>query len=100
MNEICKKAVDTYGKESQINQTMEKMAELMVAITHWRRNKATKADVLSEIADVVILCEQICYIVDGTEEGVDICCDIISQKLLLQEKRLNEVIASANTQKS
>lgn len=99
MNHICKRAVDTYGKESQINQAFEEMGELVVAINHWRRGKATKADVFSEIADVVIMCDQLCYIVDGTEEGVNICSDIIDQKLKLQEKRLEEYIECANTQK-
>lgn len=100
MNKICKMAVDTYGKESQINQVFEEMGELMVAINRWRRGKATKADVFSEIADVIIMCDQLCYIVDETEEGTDICSEIISLKLKRQEKRLEEYIASANTQKS
>ena len=100
MNHICKRAVDTYGKESQINQAFEEMGELMVAINHWRRGRATKADVFSEIADVIIMCDQLCYIVDGTEEGVNICSDIIDQKLKRQEKRLEEYIKCANTQKS
>lgn len=100
MNTICKRAVDTYGKESQINQAFEEMGELMVAINHWRRGRATKADVFSEIADVIIMCDQLCYIVDGTDEGVNMCSDIIDQKLKRQEKRLEEYIASANTQKS
>lgn len=103
MNTICKRAVDTYGKESQINQAFEEMGELIVAINHWRRGKATKADVFSEIADVVIMCNQLCYIVDGTEEaGIGMCNDIINEKLKCLEKRINEYleIASANTQKS
>ncbi len=100
MNHICKRAVDTYGKESQINQAFEEMGELMVAINHWRRGRATKADVFSEISDVIIMCDQLCYIVDGTDEGVNICSDIIDQKLKRQEKRLEEHIASANTPKS
>lgn len=104
MNTICKRAVDTYGKESQINQAFEEMGELMVAINHWRRGIATKADVFSEIADVIIMCDQLCYIVEGTEEGTEICSDIIHLKLQRQEKRINEYLESqiecANTQKS
>ena len=100
MNEICKLAVDTYGKESQINQAFEEMGELMVAINHWRRGRATKADIFSEIADVIIMCEQLCYVVDGTDECVNICSDIIDQKLKRQEKRLEEHIECTNTQKS
>lgn len=100
MNEICKMAVDTYGKESQVNQAFEEMGELIAAINHFRRRRVSKAEVLSEIADVIIMCEQLCYIVEGTEDGVQMCKDIISEKLIRQEKRLEEYIASANTQKS
>ena len=104
MNYICKRAVDTYGKESQINKVFEEMGELMVAINYWRRGKATKAYVFSEIADVIIMCDQLCYIVDETEVGVNICNDIIDQKLKRLERRINEYleeqIECANTQKS
>lgn len=104
MNFVCKRAVDTYGKETQINQALEEMGELIVTINHWRRGRATKADVFSEIADVIIMCDQLCYIIDGTEEGINICSDIIDQKLKRQNKRMNEElennIASANTPKS
>ena len=100
MNEICKLAVDTYGKESQINQAFEEMGELIVAINHWRRGRATKEDVLSEIADVAIMCEQLCYIIHGTDDGIWECKNIVKQKLLRQEERIKNHIASANTQKS
>ena len=100
MNTICKNAVDTYGKELQINQAFEEMAELMVAINYWRRGRVSKTDVLEEIADVAIMCDQLVYIVYGTEAGYDACIDIINQKLQRLDKRLKEYIASANTQKS
>lgn len=99
MNEICKLAVDTYGKEAQLNQAFEEMAELMVTINHWRRGRAKEDDVLSEIADVAIMCEQLCYIVHGSETGICDCKKIVAQKLLHQEERIKEHIASANTQK-
>lgn len=100
MNEICKLAVDTYGKESQVNQAFEEMGELIAAINHFRRGRVSLAEVLSEIADVFIMCEQLCYIVEGSEDGVQMCKDIIAEKLIRQEKRIEEYIASANTQKS
>ena len=100
MNTTCKMAVDYYGKELQINQAFEKMGGLLVTISQWRRGRSSKADVMSGIADVIIMCDQLCYIVDGTEEGVNICSDIIDQKLKRQEKRLEEYIECANTQKS
>lgn len=95
MNAICKKAVDTYGKELQINQSIEEMGELIASINHFRRGIVSKSEVLSEIADVFIMCEQLAYIIEGTEEGVDMCKDIIVQKLLRLEKRINEHVNSA-----
>lgn len=100
MNTICKMAVDTYGKESQVNLAFEEMGELIVAINHFRRKRVSKAEVLSEIADVFIMCEQLCYIIEGTEDGVQKCKDIIAAKLIRQEKQLEEYIEYANTQKS
>lgn len=100
MNEICKMAVDTYGKESQINQAFETMGKLIVAINYFKKRKISTTEVLPEIANVVILCEQLCYIIEGTEDGVQMCKDIIAEKLIEQEKLLKRYIASANTPKS
>lgn len=103
MNEICKMAVDTYGKESQINQAIEKISELMVAINRWRRGRATKGDVLNEIAEVVIMLHQLCYIIYEKENGNEICNELITKKLEQLEWVIKWDIKcreSANTQKS
>ena len=100
MNKICKMAVDTYGKESQINQAIETMGKLIVAINYFKKRKISTTDVLPEIAALFILCEQLCYIIEGTEDGVQMCKDLIAQKLIEQEKLLKRYIESANTQKS
>lgn len=100
MNTICKRAVDTYGKETQIKRTLIALGELIVTINWWQCNTSTKDDVFSRIAEVIIMCDQLCYIVDGTEEGVNMCADIIDQKLKGLEWIIKEYIESANTQKS
>ena len=100
MNKICKMAVDTYGKESQINQAFETMGKLIVAINYFKKRKISTTEVLPEIAELFILCEQLCYIIEGTEDGVQMCKDIIAEKLIQQEKLLKRYIESANTQKS
>lgn len=56
---ICMDAVVTYGDDSQIAQTMEECAELTVALHHYQRKRATREEVITEIADVMIMCRQL-----------------------------------------
>lgn len=100
MNKVCKMAVDTYGKESQINQAFETMGKLIVAINYFKKRKISTTEVLPEVAELVILCEQLCYIIEGTEDGVQMCKNLMAEKLIEKEKLLKRYIESANTQKS
>ena len=61
---IYKKAIDHYGKEKQINQAIEELNELAVSLNHIRRDKCDKSDLLGEIADVLIMIEQVRHIFD------------------------------------
>lgn len=63
----CKKAVDTFGTESQINMAIEEMAELIVALNYWKRDRTTSAKVIEEIADVTIMMVQLSYIMCDTD---------------------------------
>ena len=60
--EICRSAVDWFGRDNQISQATEEMGELIVALNHIKRGKCTKDDVCSEIADVLITCNQLAEI--------------------------------------
>lgn len=51
-------ALQKWGAESQIEQTVEECAELIVALKHWPRGKANASNVASELADVEIMCGQ------------------------------------------
>lgn len=66
--ELYKKAIETWGKDAQTGVAIEELAELIVAIQHFRRGKADKTAVLSEIADVEIMCEQLKLIFDDAGE--------------------------------
>ena len=46
------KARQTYGDEGQIDQFHEEIGELMVAVSHYKRGRIQKEEVLKEIADV------------------------------------------------
>ena len=57
--EICKKAVDHFGFANQADLAQEECAELIVAINHCMRGRATVPEVCEEIADVEIMCMQL-----------------------------------------
>ena len=51
-----------YGKSMQMDQTEEECMELGLALRHYRRGKASDADVVTEVADVAIMCRQLARI--------------------------------------
>ena len=63
--ELLNKAIDTYGIEEQLLQTVEECAELIQAINKWRRSKDRESikdsveHLAEEAADVIIMLEQI-----------------------------------------
>lgn len=64
---IFKQAVDTFGVDHQIGMLHEEMGELQTAINQYARGRVGKDAVVTEIADVMIMCEQMAEIF-GREE--------------------------------
>ena len=58
-NEIYEKLVNKFGNEKQINQAIEEMNELCVALNHYRRGKNNIDEVIGEMADVLFMLGQI-----------------------------------------
>jgi len=56
--DIYDQAVTKWGHESQINMMIEECAELITALRHFARGKATIDDVCSELADIEIMSAQ------------------------------------------
>lgn len=55
----CEAAVKKWGLDAQLLQTQEEAAELIVAISHFRRGRVnSKKEVLEELADMKIMLEQ------------------------------------------
>lgn len=79
----CLTLLDYYGPPAQMHQTIEECGELIVALRHFERGKATYADVVSEIADVIIMCEQMRFVF-----GPDDVNETIDQKLRRQMVRV------------
>ena len=65
--EIFKKAIEHYGPQNQMMQTMEELSELSVAIIKCIRYPdkiETKQHITEEIADVLIMIDQLKIILD------------------------------------
>ena len=81
---------DHYGLESQLNILQEELAELIQAVSKYRRGDP--AHIIEEIADVEIMLDQVVYLLDKTT-SVDIEQFIglhIEKKLRRQLKRIKE----------
>jgi NTP pyrophosphatase (non-canonical NTP hydrolase) len=55
-------AINKWGVEAQRNMAFEELGELNTVLARDRRGRATAEDILTELADVTIMCEQIAYI--------------------------------------
>lgn len=85
MLEILKQAVDTFGRESQIEMAIEECAELIDALCKLRRGRVSPEAVITEIADVQIMIDQLTYIF-----GFDEVVAERTRKLLRLQKRIKE----------
>lgn len=88
MQGIYKQAVDTFGVDNQTNQTIEELAELIVAINHWRRGRVGNDAVIEEIADCYIMLRQLTYIVTDSTDFPPVT--VIHRKLTRLNRRIAE----------
>lgn len=59
MEEVCTALIAKFGGLAQFDIAVEELSELSTAIMHHRRCKCSDAQVITEIADVIIVCEQL-----------------------------------------
>lgn len=86
-----KTIADHYGLDSQFNILQEELAELIQAISKYRRGD--QSHILEEIADVIIMIEQVIYLLDRSDNLRDIkgeICLKIDIKILRQLQRIDE----------
>lgn len=79
-------AVEKWGRAPQIHMAIEECGELIVALTHWMRNRADRNRVTTEIADVEIMMGQLREIF-GSED--------VDWEKRAKLKRLKERLANA-----
>ena len=56
---IYKEAIAKWGEEAQVNMLNEECGELITAVAQFRRGRTSHHDVMTELADVSIMIEQI-----------------------------------------
>lgn len=56
--ELYSKALDAWGFPAQAMMVLEECGELINAICKYDRGRANEDDIITEIADVMIMCEQ------------------------------------------
>lgn len=78
-------AILMFGVENQLDQAIEEMAELTAALNHFRRGRIDRDAVASEIADVIIMMEQLSHIF-----GMDAVHKWQDSKLERLKKRIEE----------
>lgn len=83
---LYEQAILTWGIQTQLDLLNEEIGELLAAIHKSKRNKVTDADVITELADVSIMVEQMSILFGGYEEFVK----EKEYKLERLEKRLKE----------
>lgn len=85
---LYRQAAERWGSYPQLLMLHEEIGELLVAVGHFHRDRATKADAISEIADVRVMLEQLVIMVGATEVDVGI---EFQRKLARLADRLNPV---------
>lgn len=59
--EVYRASLEKWGAEAQYDQAVEECAELIAVLKHFRRGKVGEAEVVSELADVVLMAGQLAY---------------------------------------
>lgn len=84
---VCKDAIAKYGFKAQLGVLQEECAELIVAASHFRRNRKNSYDELvEELADVYIVWYQIFEYMQCEKEFK---C-IVDEKIKRLEERIKE----------
>ena len=85
-DERIKKIADHYGIEKQLHQLAEECSELAVEASHSAR-KGVTVKIIEEMADVLLMIEQVVYLANIAIEDIDEC---IQFKIDRQLERIKE----------
>lgn len=78
-SDIFRKTITKWGDEAQYDQMIEECAELIAVLKHYKRGKVAEAEVIDELADVVLMAHQLMFMFG--EESVSRAIDKKLDKL-------------------
>jgi len=84
---VYKRAIGTYGKTLQIAVCCEECSELIKELIKDVRGKSTKTQILTELADVQIMIEQMMLIYEISQKDLE---EEMNFKIVRLNDRLNE----------
>lgn len=84
---LYRRAIAAWGTAAQLDMLHEEVGELLTAIGHLKRGRATVADVAGEIADVRIMLEQLTVILD--------CAAVVDERIDYKLGRLEDRVEAA-----
>lgn len=68
LDEVCERAVEKFGRESQLSMLQEECGELIAAINHYRRGRISDHVLRFELVDVAVTLRQAFLIIGDDEE--------------------------------
>lgn len=93
--ELYQKALSKWGEEPQLNMVYEEVGELLTALSRFKRGRSSHYDVITELADVSIMVEQMADLFGYEEFEKE-----KDYKLTRLEERLNKYERERNEQNS
>mgnify|MGYP003304925514 CR=1 FL=1 len=87
---VLKRAIETYGKDMQLNVAIEEFSELIKEICKNKRGADNRDNIIEEIADCYIMLAQleIIFNIDSTETYAE-----FNKKMKRLEERLRDSVA-------
>jgi NTP pyrophosphatase (non-canonical NTP hydrolase) len=85
--DILKKAIETYGKDMQLNVAIEELSELIKEICKNKRGADNRKAIIEEMADCYIMLEQLAIIFEIPNHAIN---EVAANKIERLEKRLLE----------
>ena len=87
---VLKRAIETYGKDMQLNVAIEELSELIKEICKNKRGADNRDNIIEEIADCYIMLAQleIIFNIDSTETYAE-----FNKKMKRLEERLRDSVA-------
>lgn len=86
LEDLSQQALEKWGDDTQSLKAVEELIELALNLLHYRYDKVDRDDVLSELADVTIMSNQLMLTFDISKDELE---EMVNVKLDKLEKTLS-----------